>query len=59
MMPALHGLLCEPKPLVEEIEQDMVDWIQARCQSNGYGSDQTLRVFGSREPNAKGRLEQR
>jgi alpha-beta hydrolase superfamily lysophospholipase len=29
--PALHGLLCEPKPLVDEIEQDMVDWIQARC----------------------------
>ena len=28
--PALHGLLCEPSPLVEEIEKDMVEWVQAR-----------------------------
>lgn len=29
--PALHGLLCEPKPLVDEIEKEMVEWMQARC----------------------------
>eukprot|EP00578_Thalassiosira_sp_NH16_P018001 CAMPEP_0181109000 /NCGR_PEP_ID=MMETSP1071-20121207/17940_1 /TAXON_ID=35127 /ORGANISM="Thalassiosira sp., Strain NH16" /LENGTH=344 /DNA_ID=CAMNT_0023192661 /DNA_START=397 /DNA_END=1429 /DNA_ORIENTATION=- len=28
--PALHGLLCEPSPLVEEIEGAMVEWIDAR-----------------------------
>ena len=28
--PALHGLLCEPKPLVDEIEKDMLDWMRAR-----------------------------
>ena len=29
--PALHGLLCEPAPLVNEIQQDMLDWMRARC----------------------------
>ena len=28
--PALHGLLCEPKPLFDEIQKDMLDWIAAR-----------------------------
>mmetsp|Transcript_38369 Transcript_38369/g.92814 ORF Transcript_38369/g.92814 Transcript_38369/m.92814 type:complete len:285 (-) Transcript_38369:6-860(-) len=28
--PALHGLLCEPSPLFDEIKKDMLDWIQAR-----------------------------
>jgi len=28
--PALHGLLCEPSPLVDEIEAAMVDWIGKR-----------------------------
>jgi alpha-beta hydrolase superfamily lysophospholipase len=27
---ALHGLMCEPKPLLDEIEGDMCDWISAR-----------------------------
>jgi alpha-beta hydrolase superfamily lysophospholipase len=28
--PALHGLLCEPMPLIETIENDMIAWIQKR-----------------------------
>ena len=28
--PALHGLLCEPKPLVDTIQNDIVSWIQQR-----------------------------
>lgn len=28
--PALHGLLCEPQPLLGTIQQDLVDWIQRR-----------------------------
>lgn len=28
---ALHGLLCEPSPLIDEIHQDILDWINARC----------------------------
>ncbi|CAJ1931950.1 unnamed protein product [Cylindrotheca closterium] len=28
--PALHGLLCEPSPLFDEIKKDMLDWIQER-----------------------------
>ena len=28
--PALHGLLCEPSPLFEEIKSDMLTWIKAR-----------------------------
>ena len=28
--PALHGLLCEPSPLFEEIKRDMLSWIKAR-----------------------------
>lgn len=28
--PALHGLLCEPSPLVDEIKKDMLQWIQDR-----------------------------
>ena len=28
--PALHGLLCEPSPLLDQIQQDLVEWIQAR-----------------------------
>ena len=28
--PALHGLLCEPSPLFDEIQKDMLDWIQER-----------------------------
>ena len=27
---ALHGLLCEPKPLVDTIQNDIVSWIQQR-----------------------------
>ncbi|KAL3938269.1 MAG: hypothetical protein SGBAC_006792 [Bacillariaceae sp.] len=27
---ALHGLLCEPSPLFDEIQKDMLDWIQER-----------------------------
>lgn len=27
---ALHGLLCEPSPLVDEIQQDMLDWMNDR-----------------------------
>ncbi|KAI2488805.1 alpha/beta hydrolase [Fragilaria crotonensis] len=27
---ALHGLLCEPKPLIDVIEKDLLDWIIAR-----------------------------
>lgn len=29
--PALHGLLCEPKPLRDTIEKDIVDWIHQHC----------------------------
>jgi alpha-beta hydrolase superfamily lysophospholipase len=29
--PALHGLFCEPSPLVDEIGKDLVQWMQARC----------------------------
>jgi acylglycerol lipase len=29
--PALHGLLCEPKPLVDQIQDEMVEWINARA----------------------------
>jgi alpha-beta hydrolase superfamily lysophospholipase len=28
--PALHGLLCEPSPVFEEIKSDMLSWIKAR-----------------------------
>jgi acylglycerol lipase len=28
--PALHGLLCEPEPLCETIEKDLLEWIQQR-----------------------------
>eukprot|EP00980_Cylindrotheca_fusiformis_P003781 scaffold834_cov123-Cylindrotheca_fusiformis.AAC.28 len=28
--PALHGLLCEPSPLFDEIKKDMLDWIKER-----------------------------
>jgi len=27
---ALHGLLCEPSPLVDKIQQDLLDWINDR-----------------------------
>lgn len=29
--PALHGLLCEPEPLVGQIQKDVVEWIDARA----------------------------
>ena len=29
---ALHGLLCEPKPLIDEIETDLIDWIEERSK---------------------------
>lgn len=28
--PALHGLLCEPSPLFDEIESDVLDWLDKR-----------------------------
>lgn len=28
--PALHGLLCEPKPLVDKIQDDILEWIHHR-----------------------------
>lgn len=28
---ALHGLLCEPSPLVDQIKADILEWIEARC----------------------------
>jgi len=28
--PALHGLLCEPSPLVDQIQDDLVGWVNAR-----------------------------
>jgi len=31
--PALHGLLCEPSPLVDTIESDLVEWVNARAAS--------------------------
>jgi hypothetical protein len=27
---ALHGLLCEPSPLVDTIQNDILEWIRAR-----------------------------
>lgn len=30
---ALHGLLCEPEPLVTEIENDIVDWVKDQISS--------------------------
>lgn len=27
---ALHGLLCEPKPLIDEIHRDLLAWITER-----------------------------
>ncbi|KAL7578350.1 hypothetical protein ACA910_012756 [Epithemia clementina (nom. ined.)] len=29
--PALHGLLCEPSPLFDEIAKDILDWTRERC----------------------------
>lgn len=29
--PALHGLLCEPSPLVDTIQDDLVEWMNARA----------------------------
>lgn len=29
---ALHGLLCEPRPLLDEIEKDLIDWIKERSK---------------------------
>ena len=31
--PALHGLLCEPSPLVDQIQDDVVQWVQGRCKT--------------------------
>ena len=28
--PALHGLLCEPSPLFDLIQHDILDWLNAR-----------------------------
>ena len=28
---ALHGLLCEPKPLIDEIHGDILNWLAERC----------------------------
>jgi alpha-beta hydrolase superfamily lysophospholipase len=28
--PALHGLLCEPSPLVDTIESEIIDWMESR-----------------------------
>jgi alpha-beta hydrolase superfamily lysophospholipase len=28
--PALHALLCEPSPLVDEIQQNILEWVNAR-----------------------------
>jgi alpha-beta hydrolase superfamily lysophospholipase len=28
--PALHGLLCEPKPLVDTIESEIIEWMESR-----------------------------
>jgi acylglycerol lipase len=28
---ALHGLLCEPSPLREMVEKDIIEWLNARC----------------------------
>ena len=30
--PALHGLLCEPKPLVDTIQDDMIEWMNSRTK---------------------------
>jgi len=29
--PALHGLLCEPAPLLGIIEDDLIQWLVKRC----------------------------
>ncbi|KAL7479605.1 hypothetical protein ACHAW6_005356, partial [Cyclotella cf. meneghiniana] len=29
--PALHGLLCEPAPLINDIEGDLIQWLLQRC----------------------------
>lgn len=31
---ALHGLLCEPAPLIHEIENDLLQWMLQRCSSS-------------------------
>ena len=28
---ALHGLLCEPKPLVDQIQKELIEWVDARA----------------------------
>jgi hypothetical protein len=28
--PALHGLLCEPSPLVDTIESEIIEWMESR-----------------------------
>jgi len=28
---ALHGLMCEPRPLRDEIERDIMEWMMKRC----------------------------
>jgi alpha-beta hydrolase superfamily lysophospholipase len=32
--PALHGLLCEPKPLVDQIQQEMMEWVDSRAAAS-------------------------
>lgn len=32
--PALHGLLCEPKPLVDQVQDEMVGWIDSRAAAS-------------------------
>lgn len=32
---ALHGLLCEPAPLLGIIEDDFVQWLLQRCEGCG------------------------
>lgn len=34
--PALHGLMGEPSPLIEKIQDDMVNWLDARCDREYY-----------------------
>ena len=29
--PALHGLLCEPTPLIDEIHSDLLKWLEQKC----------------------------
>jgi acylglycerol lipase len=31
MYPALHGLLCEPSPLFDEIQDDILEWLRKLC----------------------------